>query len=255
MSSFIAANSMYNIESEREISDALAQFSPEFVMDTIKFKIQDRFINYQASNPNLPSAWEQYFKQLMNNYPSHQQELADVRVQTYQEILQIIAEHGNFNVMWDNINDIYSTAFYAYDFFIANFNNYLVSFFTNFIIREKNGIYESLHLAERKRSKDSSTIYNKKFEGNVKLAIINANLDYVIDNITNFDIGFQTILENIYGNNEITKLLVNTFLPVTDFYQDNYVPVIMSNLRPIIITNIRMAIQQTMSHSDIDITI
>ena len=82
MSSFIAANSMYNIESEREISDALAQFSPDFVMDTIKFKIQDRFINYQASNPNLPSAWEQYFKQLMNNYPSHQQELADVRAQT-----------------------------------------------------------------------------------------------------------------------------------------------------------------------------
>ena len=73
--------------------------------------------------------------------------------------------------------------------------------------------------------------------------------------MTNFDIGFHTILENIYGNNEITRLIESTFLPITDFYQDNYVPVINSNLRPIIITNIRMAIQQTMSHSDIDITI
>ena len=255
MSSFIAANSTYNIESEREIYNALAQFSPDFVMDTIKFKIEDRFNNYQVSNPNLPSAWEQYFKQLMNNYPSHQQELEGVRNQTYQDILAIIAQYGNFNILWDNINDIYSVAFYAYDFFIANFNNYLVQFFTNFIIREKNGIYESLHLADRKRSKDSSTIYNKKFECNAKLAIINANLDYVIDNITNFDIGFHVILENIYGNNEITKLLSNVFLPITDFYQDNYVPVITSNLKPIIITNIRMAIQQTMSHSDIDITI
>ena len=255
MSSFIAANSVYNIESERAISDALAQFSPEFIMDTIKFRIEERFNSYQVSNPNLASAWEQYFKQLENNFPSSVMELQETRNQTFMELLQIIAKEGNFTILTENINDLFSTSFYIYDFFIANFSNYLVQFFTNFIIREKNGIYESLNLAERKRSKDSSTIYNKKFEGNIKLAIINANLDYVIDNMTNFDIGFHTILENIYGNNEITRLIESTFLPITDFYQDNYVPVINSNLRPIIITNIRMAIQQTMSHSDIDITI
>ena len=111
MSSFIAANSVYNIESERAISDALAQFSPEFIMDTIKFRIEERFNSYQVSNPNLASAWEQYFKQLENNFPSSVMELQETRNQTFMELLQIIAKEGKFTILAENINDLFSTSF------------------------------------------------------------------------------------------------------------------------------------------------
>lgn len=255
MSSFIAANTVYNIQTEKEISDALAEFSQEFVMDTIKYRIEDRFNSYQIQSPNLPAAWEQYFKQLQNNYPMDIQEIEQTRIQTYQEIINIIAEAGDFVIKQDNIADFYSVAFYLYDFFIANFANYMVTFFTNFIIREKNGIYDVLNLAERKRNKDSSTIYNKRLDKNIKLAIINSNLEYVIDSMFNFDITFHAILENIYGNSAITQLIESVCLPRGDFYRSNYLPVLTSNLKPIIITNIRMSIQRESSnHDEIDIT-
>lgn len=255
MSSFIASNNVYNIQTEKEISDTLAEFSPEFVMDTIKYRIEDRFNAYQIQNPNLPAAWEQYFKQLQNNYPMNIEEIENTRIETYQEIINIIAESGDFVIRQESITDFYSIAFYLYDFFIANFANYMVTFFTNFIIKEKNGIYDVLNLASRKRNKDSSTIYNKRLDKNIKLAIINSNLEYVIDSMFNFDISFHNILENIYGNTPIIQLLENICLPKGDFYKSNYLPVLSSNLKPIIITNIRMSIQrESASHDEIDIT-
>lgn len=255
MSSFIAANSTYNIQSEKEISDALSQFSPEFIMDTIKYRFEDRINTVQLQNPNIPSAWEQYFKQLLNNYPMDKHEIEVVRDNTYLEIMRIICRETGMQFN-ENINsDLYSCAFYLYDFLIANFNNHMISFFANFIIREKNGIYDVLNLAGFKRNKDSTTIYNKRLDKNVKIAIINSNLEYVIDSMFNFDISFHNILETIYGGSSVVQLIESICLPIDDFYRTNYLPLLMSNMKPIIITNIRMAIQQQSMNQSVEINI
>lgn len=244
----------YNIALEGEVSDILSHFNSDFVFDIIKDNINNRFNYFQLAMVNIPASFESRFKQAKLTYPENADQIESVRLDTYNQILKILSNSCSISVNYNNITDIYSAAYYLYDFFVSNFSNNLVTFFANYIVKEKNMLYDALHLAEYKKNKDSSTIYSKKLYKNSKLAIINANLDYVIDNICVFDMPFYTILNTIYQDKNIIKYLNDICIPVYDFFKYTYIPILQSQFRPMILTNIRLEIQRLSIDEDIDIS-
>lgn len=259
MSGFIAANNIYNITTENEISVLLSHFDSQYIMDVIKHNIQNKFTQYQVLGgmPNIIGGYETYFKQnLLDIFTSQedQERILITREETYKEIINILCtEHYmQFNNNTEN-TDYYSIAFYLYSFLVSDFTNNVINFFTNFIIKEKNTLYDSLQLNTLKRSKDSTTIYNKKLYKNSKLAIINANLDYVLDNICGYDISLSNILSYIYKDVNMIKFIETSILPIHDFYKNFYVPLLKGTLRPIILTEIRLRIQSLSISEDINI--
>ena len=111
-----------------------------------------------------------------------------------------------------------------------------------------------------KKNKDSSTIYGKKIYKDIKLAVINANIDMVISQIATMDIPFHSIIGTICGNNsEYKKYFLTIISAESDFFQNTYLPVLNSDIRPDIITCIRFKLQeiaiahdQTVNNSEID---
>jgi len=256
MSGFLAANNTYNINTENEVSIILSHFNSEFLFNVIKDNITRKTEYYQIGMPNIVAAYENRFKQLMSIYTSELdlQNIKQTREETYKEIIDILCREYNLqlNQNLDN-EDYYSIAYYLYSFLVSDFKNNVVLFFTNYIMKEKNYLYDYLELNDLKRSKDTTTIYNKKTYKNSKIAIINANLEFVINSIFVFDIDMNTLLNCIYDNKNIVKFLENTIQPVHDFFKYHISGFMQSQFRPILITDIRLSIQKLSMSEDINI--
>lgn len=264
MSSFNANSQMYNVVTENELSEVLSHYNSEFIFSIVDEAMKKRFLTVPLTAvPNVVGAWEQNFKAIMATYGSESHaEVMRVRNETYDEIIEMICKEFGLNFTIDDSIDKFSAAFHLYNLFVCNFTENLVEFFANFIYKERSSLYESLGLAELKKNKDSSTIYGKKVFKDIKIAIINANINMVLTQICAMDIPFYSIISLICGNNsELKKYYLSIISADTDFFTKAYVPSMNSEIRPELITSIRFRLQdiaaahdQTLGTADIPIT-
>lgn len=263
MSSFNANSQAYNITTENELAEVLSHYNSEFVFSIIDEALKSRFLGVPVvAKPNVVGAWEQNFIAIKAQYgmESHA-EVLRVRNETYKEIIDTICREFSLNFTIDDEVDTYSAAFHLYDLFVCNFTSNMIAFFANFIYKERSNLYDSLGLSEMKKNKDSSTIYGKKIYKDIKLAVINANIDVIINQICAMDIPFYSIIGTICGNNsELKKYFLTIVSAESDFFQKAYLPVLNSDIRPDIITGIRFKLQeiaiahdQTVDSSEIDV--
>lgn len=254
MSGFLANNITYNIQAENEISIMLTYFNREFLFNVIKDRIRDAFKYDPNNNPNIVASFENYFKQLKEIYPNGLQEIEATRIDTYRQVIEILCTSFDLSFSAEDDADLYSIAYYMYDFLVGNFRNNIVAFFSNYIVKERNSLYEMYELSQYRKNKDNSTSYNKRIYKNSKLAIINANLEYVIDSICVNDIDYITILNNVYADKNIVRFLMSVMVPNTDLFKTLYVPAVQSvTLRPFLLTYIRLEIQRQSTSEDINI--
>lgn len=222
MSDYMNNSSVYSIYSENDAMQVLSHFGIEQIIDIIEDSIYKRF-GLNVYLPNIVNALEQGFKNTLLMYSDNNAEILEIRNDTYDQVIQIIEKHNNISVLRDENLDMYSAAYHLYDFFVSNFKQNIINFFTNYIIRERNNIYSSLHLEEFKKSRDSTTLYGKKMYKNTKLAVINACLEYIIDNVCEFDFSLQTILSFVYEDKMLAQFLGNIIQPKTDIFKTLYV--------------------------------
>lgn len=245
---FQSNNSEYNIVSEYEISTILSRFSDDIIIDVIHQNLANKIKSYSPTIPNIVNSYENLFKEYFNTYPNYVNEFKNARENTYKSIITILCNYHNIYIDLDNIVDYYSVAFYLYHFLVSNFSDNITKFFINFIIKEKNMIYEQLNLSDYKKNKNSSNSYSKKIykNGNNRLALIHANIDLVIDNICFYDITLETLLDNVYfENKDISKYLSGIIVDNRDIFKEYIVPIIQNPYyKPIILTNIKLGLQK-----------
>lgn len=246
MSDFIANSNMYNIITENELAVVLSHYNSDFVLSVIEDAMRKRFEEVPiSSRPNVVSAWEQNFKMIQSKYedlPESKSEVSRIRNETYQEIIDSVCKEFNMSFTTDQNIDLYSAASVIYDFLVSNFTSNLVNFFANYIYKERNSIYDSLNLAEYKKNKDSSTVYGKKIYKDIKLAVINANIDIVITFLCGIDIDFFNLV-NILFDPPMASFINNIISTNDDFFKKYYAQMFETDLRAALITDIRFKIQ------------
>ena len=249
---YLANARAYNIQNENEVSTILGNFNTHFiygVMEDILQQQSTQFIN--QTRTNFVSAFETNFKQMENTYPGDIGNIRQVRDDVYCQIMDIIAKRFNLQLSYDQDMDKYALAYYLFDFFISNYNIYACSFFSSFICREKDSLYEALNFEDVKRSKDVSTVYNKRMYSDEKIAVISANLNTAIGFINNKDFTMEEILETIY-NPDIVALFSEYVNPTIDFYQSTFVPLINNELiYPLAATQIKLDLQRMNSNNPV----
>lgn len=250
----VQSNSLlYNIVSDNQLASILSYFDPDYIYNIVTNSLRYKFRPYNPPLPNLVNSLEMDYKATFENYPETE-ETKQSRFAAYTNIIKIICDTHDIDYNLENV-DIYSAASTIYDLLISNFSNNIINFFTNYIIKERNSLYNGLNLATLKKNKDSTTIYNKKiFYKSIKIATINANLELILDSMKVFDITFEDILSFIYPK-EICNFITSIFLPKSDFYKNVFVPIIeISEYRVILLTAIRLNLQSNYADiQDIDI--
>ena len=196
MSSFNANSQAFNVATENELAEVLSHYNSEFIFTVVDNAMKSRFLELPiTSMPNVVGAWEQNFKAIIAQYgEGSTSEVFRVRNETYREIIGTICKEFGLNFTIDDSVDLYSAAFHLYNLFVCGFAENLTNFFANFIYKERSTIYESMELSELKKNKDSSTAYGKKIYKDIKLAIINANIDKVIAEICAMDFPFYSVI-------------------------------------------------------------
>ena len=253
--SFISNNVDFSIVSDSEITSIISNFSDEMIMDIIYRNSASKFRPYQHYVGNLIGAIENTFKSNQENYPQFQKETLERRTEVYFKILSYLCSTHGLALNIDENTDLYSLAFVLYDFVISKFTINMINFFANYIIRESNSLYEYLNLRELKKNKDNSSSYSKKlFKGNSKLATIHANLEVVMDNICAFDIDLATLVFISTLDQSITSFIVNNIGEVSNLFKSLFVPYIKGPNRAVIITLVRMRLQELEAVTDLSMT-
>lgn len=239
-------NTEYGIVSDREIASILGNFTPNMIIDMLDDILIDKIRPYSSNIGNLVAAYESNYVATVTQYPMLSDDLLSLRQDTYESIMKRICEFHSLEYELDPGADIYSVALYAYAFLVSGFKSNIATFYRNFIMKEKNNIYEAFNLSEMKRSKDSSSSYSRRVYkgGNPKISVIHANLDYVIAQMSSFDIDLPTIIEHVYmGNKPVTKMLQSILSDAGDYYHTFYVGAMNSVYRAELITDIRLSLQ------------
>lgn len=240
----------FNIVSENELTEVLAHFNTEFVMSIIDSAIANRFNPTAfASNPNIVDSWDANFKQLINYYGSSDvtEQVTTLRIDTYQEIIKRICSYHGLNFTVDEV-DLYSAAHYLYGFFVSDYLKYMDQFFAMFIISNAGDLYDGLNLNAMKKNKDVSTIYSKKIFPDTRLAIINANIDLVVNYVCGMDIDLYQIFSGCGLSQQEVQFLSNLVSDQGDFFKSHYVRTISDDyVRPIHLNNIRFIIRNMTS--------
>jgi len=236
----------YEISNEFNLTEILAHFDSNYIFDIINDKLENLEYNNILEEPNVVASFEENFKIMNENFPGDSANIRAIREQVYLDIIHTLCDHFNleFNEEDDTI-DKYTLAFYMYDFFISNRNNIMINFYTSFIINNKDSLTRILNLDEYRKSRDTAAVYGKRIYDDQGYGVISANMVKVINNISTMEITLFNIFQSTYTNPEILSFLDNALADKGDFFKDFYCEVLeRPDVLPIIITNIRLALQK-----------
>ncbi len=211
------------LQAEGELAALLSNFNTDYIYQAVEDLLVDRNNNFTLQpKVNFVSTLEVSFKSMLVAYPSDKDNIYQVRDTTYMEILDKISEKCNIGINYTlEDTDMYTLANLIYDLFISRYDIHVFTFLKRFIIMQKDFIYTQLQLDQRKRSKDTSTIYNKNVYSDPKLALINANLEMCLQFIDSLDFNAEQTLSYIYYTNEernTMNYLLNYIDPNTNLY-------------------------------------
>lgn len=239
----------YYLQAEGESANVLANFSTDFVYNVTNDLIDDRYKDFSLiPKINIIDQFENTFKYLLVQYPYDKENTLQTRYNIYNQIINIISTRTGVRIYNDENTDIYNLARCVFDFFISSYDNYVFTFLLNFIYEQKDAIYMALDLERSKKSKDITTVYNKMNYNDMSLAIINANLDKVLNYIVTLDIPPYDILRRIYADNSNVHMLnfMMSHLDMDTSLFDILIKPILNSpvLYPLLLTYIKLEIQK-----------
>ena len=253
----LAQNSDFNIVSSNEVASIICRFTPEMISDVVETNLETKYRSYSPELANIVASIEENYRMAQAGLPEFSSEIVSQRYNIYLQIIQqVCSAHQLQFIGTDNeavYQDIYTAAYTIYDFLVARYNLYLINFFTNYINREKNSIYESLELASKRKEASS---YSKKIykNSNSKLAIIHANLEFVIENICSYDIDLNLYTELACIPDRMkSRYILSLIVDNGDFFKRYCVPYIQNNFGPLT-TQIKFALQEMATAEFADLT-
>ena len=246
----IPQNSDFMIVSNNEAASIICRFTPEMIEDIVQEQLQNKFRSYSVILSNIVESIETNYKMAMAGIPEYNSEIMAQRYNIYRQIIEMVTKAHILQFIERENDDIYSAANIVYDFLVSKFNIYIVQFFVNYINREKSTLYDALELAPKKKE---VSVYSKKLYKNnsSKLAVIHANLEFVLSNICNFDIDFDTFVEiACIPDRQRGKYLQSILVDTGDFFKLVVVPYFNTNYAELV-TQTKFALQG-LSYTEFD---
>lgn len=245
----IAGTQPYQISNEYNVANMLEQLDANVLFDILEEKLNNISFSKSIIESNIVGALNANFKAMNEQYPGDSQNIREIRREVYTNIISILTKKFNleFNSNDETI-DLYTAAYYLYDFLVCNRNNIMINFFVAFIVNNKDSLYASINTEEIKRN--NTVAYGKRVYVDNKFAAISANIGSIINNISTLDIRLVNIFQSTYKSQELVAFLDNAFADRGNFFKDYYCSIINNKEElPIIITNIRLALQNVVGNT------
>ena len=247
MTGFLSNSKVYEVQAANQVSVILSQFDSGYIMDVVDDTLKNMFEFFDIiPKPNIVQSFETTFKELYSIYPNDIDNINQTRIETYQTIIEFICKKYSLRYIQTENIDIYTTAYYLYDFFVSKWNMYMVQFYVKYILSEKESFLSMFNMEEFKKSTDINIKYNKiAFGNNDILALIAINIPEILKMISNNQIMDHTIYSYIYMDQpfvvDIFESTIASNVPIFVRYNSM---LFNEALYGPILTHIRMQFQQ-----------
>lgn len=233
-----------NINIDNQLAAILSQFDDDYILDIVEDSLENRYRPLELAMPNVVAGYETTFKHLTNGFATYTSEIIGVRERVYRNIINKICGFYNLEFTGEDDTDWYSAAFWVYKFFVSEFTSNMITFYTMYIIREKDELCNALGLLDLRKENDQIFSYSKRLFSDVNLAAVHANLNHIINQIQTFDIDLYSILSYVYDPT-IARYIASIVRDQSNFFRDQYEGFIMNPKNNAdMITNIKMNLQQ-----------
>lgn len=231
-----------NINVNNQLAIMLSNFDETYVMHLVDDSLGMRFRPFQLPLPNIVLSFENTLKSIIENVPDGKDQCLEVRESTYKNIIDYICNFYqlSFNSE-EEISDYFTLANILYELLVSNFESTMVNVFISFILKEKKNLYDWLMKNPEIQAKNSSSSYNKKIYKNGKLAIIQANIDMVLNVIVTANITFENILEMCIPDKNMIRYILTYISDTQDIFKNHFL-LFLNNpaTRPDLITEIKL---------------
>ena len=249
MSGFLMNNKAYEVQANNQVATLLAEFDSGYIMGVIEDTLNQIFNNFDIiARPNIVQSFEMNFKEMYNIYESDLDNINQCRIETYQTIIDYICKKFELYFRQPENVDLYTLAYFLYDFFVSRMNIYMVQFYVKHIIAEKDNIINFLNIEELKKSKDPNFLYNQRIYHNDDMASIATNLPLVLKTLANnTQVTDHQIYLYTYGQQpNIVQLFEESISPTVSIF-NRYNSILFNDaLYGPIVTFIRVQLQQAM---------
>jgi hypothetical protein len=246
----IVGTQPYEINNELNIAEVLAHFDSNYIFDILEDKLNSISFSVSQIESNIIESFETNFKKMNDDFPGDSANIREVRQKVYEDIIKILTNKFNLKFNEDDTTiDLYTAAYYLYDFLISHRNSIMINFFTAFIINNKDSLCKALGIEDGRKNKDSASAYGKRIYQDNKYILLSANMAKVINYISNLDVTLSNIFSSTYKDQSIILFLDNAYADKGNFFKDFYCNIIHKPEElPIIITNIRLALQNSVGN-------
>lgn len=240
-----SANRDYEILTDGDLANILYYFQPEYVIDAVNGNLNNIFRPFNMNMSNIVSSYEINFNARLEQYPGAAEEINKARTEAYNTIIKTICNYFNIMINTESSSDIYTVAYYLYEFFISNFTHNLILFFSSFMMNEKDNLV-NYFISNGQIKKSNTSAYVKKLVMDQNLGLLLYNTGTILSGLVSQDISINDIIDFVYGKNTDTAILLNnTVLDRGDFYKSFFCKYIIDqNTFPTLVTMIRLDIQQ-----------
>lgn len=190
---------MFNMMNENfstdanETEDIISQMHFELIKEEIEEQINNTFTKSKMNFLELYRDRYKYFKEEYADNEEFIQQLKAVRNQTYEKIIELIAD--KFNLNYEEINP--KRAKDLYEFFVLNYDQNVTAFIINFIIAKRKWIVTEIKNSSTSRTRDTSYVSTKELIVNQQEALIVTQANKII-----FD-----IIPTAFDNDDDTEFL------------------------------------------------
>ena len=163
------------------------------------------------------------------------------------EIILMICQYYNlrFYVPFEEISpdELYGIAHKLYDVFVASFSEYMINFFTSYIVKNADQIIQYLQSDPTTIKPKETGVYDQKRYIDSKFILIHANINKIIYNMAAYDIDLPTLLSYMFDPvtwNRMIQLLQDC----GDIYK-NYYAICITDQRYTagVLTNVKLRLQ------------
>lgn len=248
MQSFMMNNQYYELQSNNQVALLLSQFDSDYIIEVMDDTLMQMFSRFDLiPRPNIVQSFESVFKELLSIYESDRDNISQSRMETYQTIINHICEKYSIRFIQTESVDLFTLANLMYDFFISNYNYYMINFYVRLIMNEKDNLIKALNFDDIKKTRDHNTVYNKMaFNNDQGLTTIAIHIPDVLRLLSTLDISDDTVYRIVYGPQEdIIQTLEENISPTIPLFQRFNSILFNESLYGAIVTHIRMVFQQT----------
>lgn len=236
-----------SIDTDAGIGTILSHFSTEYIKHVIEDSLNMKFRPFSDAMPNMVDVLERQFLSIQNNAQNYTEKVADVRIETYKEIILMISSYYNLQFVgnFDNMNpeEIHGIAHVMYDIFISRFTEYMINFYVSYIVDNADSIVSYLKTDESVNKPKDSRLYQAKNFIDEKYIIIHANVNRVIYNMAGYDIPLQILL-NYFLDPSSAMRIGSLLQDVGDIYKTHYASYILDQRYSAgVLTNIKLKLQ------------